>query len=234
MQHHTRSFLRAAAFAGLCILSAFPAMAQSFDENDNYHGRYENFDPRSLPQQKKSYTVIRAGMNISSTTNIGSSGLGYDASVGFIFPMKYVYFMPEFGLSSRRCDYADLVDFDHHPAVGDFRQVHFDAISHNIKVRPVQFGTTIGGGTVAFDIHAGCFASYDFAHKTVVDEWSSYKPEYDTLPEQNSLDYGINVGAGMFIGRVNLDFTYERGFADFFETRSSKTNQCVVRLGVMF
>lgn len=234
MQHHTRTSLCAAAFAGLCALSALPAMAQNFDENGNYHSKYENMDRRSLEQPKKCYTVIRAGMNTSSTTNIGSMGLGYDVSAAFMFPMRHAYFAPEVGLSMRRCDYADLVDFDHHPAVGDFREVHFDALGHNIKVRPVQFGTTIGGGGIAFDIHAGCFVSYDYVQKTMVDSWSSYKPEYDTLPEQNRLDYGINAGLGMYIGRFNLDFTYEHGFADFFEPRTSKTNMCVLRLGFMF
>lgn len=234
MKHHTRPSLRAAAFAGLCTLCAFPAMAQSIDENGEYHSRYDNIDPRFLATPKKCYKNIRLGMNTSSTTNIGSMGIGYDASLAFIFPMRYLYFSSEIGLSMRRSDYADLADFDHHPAVGDFRDVHFDALAHSFKVRPVQFGTMIGGGAVAFDPHVGCFASFDYYNKILVDRWSSYKPEYDTLPDLNRLDYGINVGIGMYIGRFNLDFTYERGFADFFETRTSKTNQTTFRMGFMF
>lgn len=229
--------------AACLTLCALPAMAQYYGDDDEYGNNEYSYeasntyrDPRSYNDyiDKKWFKTIRAGANFSTMTNTGSMGDGYDASIAFIYPMSKVYFMTEVGVSMRSCSHADLVDFDHHPAVGNFRWVHFDAMGHNVKVRPVQFGTMIGGGGFSLDPHVGCFASYDYYSKNVVDNYSSFQPEYDTLPELNRLDYGINAGLGMYVWRFNFDFTYEHGFADFFKTRTSKTNQFTVRLGFMF
>lgn len=239
MPHHIHSLSRAVG-AGLCCLCALPAMAQYYDddnENEYTYGEtnvYSNHQKYKDYSDKKWFKTIRAGANFSTMTNTGSTGNGYDASIAFIYPMSKLYFMTEVGLSMRSCDHADLVDFDHHPAVGNFRWVHFDAMGHNVKVRPVQFGTMIGGGGFSLDPHVGCFASYDYYSKNVVDGYSSFQPEYDTLPELNRLDYGINAGLGMYVWRFNFDFAYEHGFADFFKTRTSKTNQFIVRMGFMF
>ena len=240
-QHHTHPF-RLAAFAALCSLFALPTMAQYYDyddgdDNDYAYGEtnsYRNRPNYSDYDIKKCFKNIRLGANTSSVTNTGSMGLGYDASIAFIFPMKKAYFMTEAGLSMRRFDYVDLEDFDHHPSLGIYRDVHFDAVGHNVKVRPVQFGALFYVAPIIFDIHAGCFASYDYYSKNLLDNYSGFKPEYDTLPDLNRLDYGINVGLGMYIGRFNMDFTYEHGFADFFKSYTSKTNQTTFRFGLLF
>lgn len=223
------------SFGALCALCALPAMAQNYDgnlydEDGVYYGRSERIDPRLYELATRSaFTIVRVGSSLSSI--MGSLSTGYDVSLGFIVPMKHLYFMPEVGLSMRSCDYVDLADFEHHPAVGNFREVRFDATGHNIKVRPLQFGTLFMG---VFDFHFGTFVSYDYVQNTEVDSWSAYQPEYDTLPELNRLDYGLNVGVGMYIARFNMDFTYEHGFADFFEPRSSKNDMLVFRLGYLF
>lgn len=224
--------------AACLTLCALPTMAQYYGDDDEYgpeeYISFLEIEKAEKFANKKHLTNIRIGSCLTGVSNADYPGLGYDASVAFLFSKSYYYFMPEVGLGMRYCDTVDLEDFDHHPSVGKFRDVRFDAIGHNLKVRPLQFGVLgrLANGLV--DLHVGSFASYDYVQKTRLTEDSMFDPEYDTLPEQNRLDYGVNVGFGLYAGRFNMDFTYEHGFANFFESRSSKSYTMIFRLGCIF
>lgn len=224
--------------AACLTLCALPTMAQYYGDDDEYgpeeYISFLEIEKAEKFANKKRFTNIRIGSCLTGVSNASISGVGYDASVAFLFPKSRYYFMPEVGLGMRYCEPVNLEDLDPHLPVGNFRGVRFNAIGHNLKVRPLQFGVlgSLANGLV--DLHVGSFASYDYVQKTRLTEDSMFYSEHVTLPEQNRLDYGVNVGLGIYVGRFNMDFTYEHGFANFFESRSSKSNTMIFRLGCIF
>ncbi len=171
--------------------------------------------------------VLKAGLNLMNLSGDGAEGsdsnIGYNVMVGFQNPIgaNGAYWGMEAGLGSR-----------------GFKADEIKCIAHNIQYSPFTFGWKFAvADNIKIDAHLGAFASYDFTSKMKEDgesiSWGDFA-DYEEV-DYNHFDAGINVGAGLWYGRYNLDFTYQRGFIDVFtDFDGIKTSNFLIRLGIAF
>jgi hypothetical protein len=137
-------------------------------------------------------------------------------------------------------------------------------LAHTFKITPVMFGYKYGiTDKIKIDAHLGAFISIDMAGKlkeeseySLVNNWDSDYNRFESSKEDysigdlkdsdgdsyyNRFDAGIQAGIGVWYGRWNLDFTYERGFCSFYKYEeydghkaSLASSNAVIRLGFAF
>lgn len=171
--------------------------------------------------------VLKAGLNLMKLTGDGSdasgSNVGYNATIGFQKPMGTdgAYWGMEAGLGTRGMKEGDL-----------------KCIAHNVQYSPFTFGWKFEvADNIKIDTHLGAFASFDYTSKMKLDgescSWGDFADEEDI--DYNAFDAGLNVGVGLWYGRYNLDFTYQRGFIDVFtDCGGIKASNFMIRLGIAF
>lgn len=104
---------------------------------------------------------------------------------------------------------------------------HFSTFTtHNLQWSP-NVGLDIAlSRYFSFDLHIGPYVSYDYS----VDYDDEY---YDS--DDNGLDLGINMGFGFWINRVELEFSFQKGFVFTNiisgEDLGGKTNILLLKLG---
>lgn len=184
------------------------------------------------------------------------SNTSFDVSFGFnkSFGNRPLYWGMELGFSTR--GYKTNAEW----ASGHVSETFGDYIGHVIKekqtltaynVNLVPF--TIGYkytflDRMAVDVHLGAFVSYDFAGKMKIYnyDWSTSSGR-DRVKENTTstkiskrdkysdFDAGINLGVGYWYGHFNIDFSWQRGFIDMFDTKySMQTQSLKLRLGYCF
>ena len=173
---------------------------------------------------------LRAGLNMATITDDVDRNLGYQAVVGFQKPMTSfgLYWGMDFGLGTRGFKES-------------YNDEEISLLTHNVQVSPFNIGWKYNVvGDLAVDLHLGAFALYDYAGK--------YKYSYEGVEESYGLgdiegfqrfDAGLNAGFGIWYGRFNLDFTFQRGFVPSGEDVEGEnnddfTNNFMIRLGVAF
>jgi len=98
--------------------------------------------------------------------------------------------------------------------------------TYNVKYVPFTIGYKFPvTDKIKIDAHLGIFASFDFAGAYTEDEWSKNDEGKETYKESHSLsegyidiyrfDAGLQLGLGVWFGRFNLNFNWQRGFAPF-------------------
>ncbi len=109
--------------------------------------------------------------------------------------------------------------------------------SHNIRLVPLQFSVQPRIVPERYlDIHAGGYLSVDYAGIFTYEQGTVFvtneaDKKIGDIENYHRLDAGIQVGAGLWMGSWNLDFTYRRGFIGIIKDYSAFTNNFIVCLG---
>lgn len=140
-------------------------------------------------------------------------------------------------------------------------------LAHRFKIMPLMFGYKYGiTDKIKLDAHIGAWVSIDMAASykeeseysftnTYDSDYNEFRSEKDSFGigdlknsddegYYNRFDAGIQAGIGVWYGRWNLDFSYERGFCSIydFEKMYGKTDKSyslaasnvLIRLGFAF
>lgn len=163
---------------------------------------------------------IKAGMSINNVAGIDEEGLslgskvGEDVAFGFMRPIgkSGAYWGMEFGIGTQGAslEYEDW-----------YGEVYKESsMAHAIKYSPFIFGYKISvSDNIAIDPHLGAFASWAFAGDDFDTDWNA----------------GISAGAGIWWNKVNLDFSYQRGFVNIVSSGAEgNSSNFVIRLGYAF
>lgn len=114
----------------------------------------------------------------------------------------------------------------------------FKMAGYNVKYSPFTIGYKfpVADG-IKIDPHFGVYASYDFATSMKFDDGEESYDVKDYMDFDNKYDVGIQIGAGIWYQRFNLDLMYVRGFINAFDSygmEGGKTSNFEIRLGVAF
>ncbi|MBR0245576.1 MAG: outer membrane beta-barrel protein [Bacteroidales bacterium] len=147
-------------------------------------------------------------------TNPGS-GVGYDVLFGFQKDFSFLnglYWGPEVGLGSR----GMKLSFSE----GSVSE-SVTAMMNALKITPVQLGykyditslLTIDahiGFLMSVDLFGGMYYKYSYGKES--DSSSENLSELNELMNYKRFDIGINPGITLWIGKLGVDFTYQKGF----------------------
>lgn len=189
---------------------------------------------RTFVKQKANMEwIVRAGLNINHLAGFDvadgvkvGSRAGFDVDFGFnrYFNNSNLYWGMELGLNSRG------------GSVGD-DEAKFKFAGYNVKYSPFTIGYKfpVADG-IKIDPHFGVYASYDFATSVKFDNGDESIDVKDYMDFDNKYDVGIQIGAGIWYQRFNLDLMYVRGFINTYDDyiEGGKTSNFEIRLGVAF
>lgn len=189
---------------------------------------------RTFVKQKANMEwIVRAGLNINHLAGFDvadgvkvGSRAGFDVDFGFnrYFNNSNLYWGMELGLNSRG------------GSVGD-DEAKFKFAGYNVKYSPFTIGYKfpVADG-IKIDPHFGVYASYDFATSVKFDNGDESIDVKDYMDFDNKYDVGIQIGAGVWYKRFNLDLMYVRGFINTYDDyiEGGKTSNFEIRLGVAF
>ncbi len=194
---------------------------------------------RTFTHVKKTTWYLRAGMNFATPSSIktdeNNSAYTYDASgkvgfdVDFGFQKKIgtsnAYWGMELGVGTRGVDVKKFYDGE--------EDEYFDGsiTALGITYSPITFGYKYSlTDNIKLDGHLGAFLSCDLGN--IGSNWLEYN---------NRFDAGMQIGLGVWLNRVNLDFTYQAGFCNAFNgddldyvKDSCKIGKFMIRLGYAF
>jgi len=163
--------------------------------------------------------ILRAGVSFNniagSDVNGVSSKTGFDVDFGFnkYFGESNLYWGMELGVGTRGASF-EWEDYD-----GTIYDEGFT--SYNVKYSPFTIGYKFPvTEAIKIDPHVGGYLSYDFSTT-------------NDVSLENDFDAGIQAGVGVWYGRVNLDFMYQRGFINMLED-GGKTSNFLIRVGYAF
>lgn len=205
-------------------------------------------------------------------TGLGSKA-GYDIEFGFNKGIGHsgAYWGMEFGFGTRGAtqsfEESESGEFYGNYTYHAYGKEKTSLLAHRFKFTPVMFGYKYGiTDKLKLDVHLGAFISVDMAASYKYEyEYSltnTYDSQYNTFDSEsesygigdmkneddegwyNRFDAGIQAGIGVWYGRWNLDFTYERGFCNMinFDNLWGKTDKSysvsasnvLIRLGFAF
>ena len=186
--------------------------------------------------------------------------VGYDFEAGFMkyFGKTNLYWGMEFGLGTRggkyRGKYTESSEGYSHT---DDDRAWVD--TYSIKYMPFQLGYMYPvTDKIKVDAHIGVYVSVDFAgkckEKDECNMWSAdsgsevnvdeYEYNFDDqYVGGKRFDAGMQLGAGVWYDRFNLNFTWQRGFAPYIESfpfgdswngKSFQSSNIILSLGVSF
>lgn len=158
---------------------------------------------------------MRAGMSLNNVANAedAETGIGFDVDFGFQKPIasSAAYWGMELGIGTRGCGIE-----------------HYDetCTTYGVKWSPLTFGYKWAvTDNIKIDPHVGAFLEYDFAKSDAADSF-------------NEFDAGLQIGAGVWFKRFNLDFTYQRGFCAIFDVPDGydtpTSSNFMIRVGFAF
>ncbi len=162
--------------------------------------------------------IFRAGVSFNNIAGTDGEDLGsktgFDVDFGFnkYFGEADLYWGMELGVGTRGASF-EWKDYD---------DTTYDGFtSYNVKYSPFTIGYKFPvTEAIKIDPHVGGYVSYDFSTS-------------NDVSLDNDFDAGIQAGVGLWYGRVNLDFMYQRGFVDMLDV-SSKTSNFLIRVGYAF
>lgn len=157
--------------------------------------------------------ILRAGVSFNNIAGTDAEGLssktGFDVDFGFnkYFGQSNLYWGMELGVGTRG-------------ATLEYEGEKEGFTSYNVKYSPFTIGYKFPvTEAIKIDPHVGGYLSYDFSTTNDVEL-------------ENDFDAGIQAGVGVWYGRINLDFMYQRGFVDMVE--KGKTSNFLIRVGYAF
>jgi len=175
---------------------------------------------------------VRAGMSINNVTNLErlDSGIGYDFNFGFQKPIasSAVYWGMDLGIGTR--GFSGKIGPNGEDAT---------STSHGVRWSPITFGYKYSiTDAIKIDGHLGAYVSYDFAHSADGENLRIETGRRTESYEHEKPDVGMQVGVGVWFKRVNLDFTYQRGFIGMYDLPDEYKTPCssnfMIRLGFAF
>lgn len=189
--------------------------------------------------KSKSQTLwyVRAGMSINNMAGMGDlpdgvsmgSKIGADIDFGFQKNMgkSGLYWGMELGVGSR----GFSVKADETAGV----------LAWNVKYSPFTFGYKYSvTDDLKLDAHLGIYASYDFTGSVKnMDDTHGYEMSWSDFKDAasyESFDAGMQVGIGAWWKKVNLDFTYQRGFVNALSINNKDltSSNFMIRVGYAF
>lgn len=184
------------------------------------------------------------------------SNTSFDVSFGFnkSFGHRAIYWGMELGVATRgykaNAEWSSgHVSENFGDYIGHTIKQNQSLTSYNVNLTPFIIGYKyVFLNRMAVDIHVGGFVSYDFAGKLKVYDYdwktSSGRPRTSEkttstnigdLSNYNNFDAGLNLGIGYWYGHFNIDFSWQRGFVDLFDSNTSMQAQSLkLRLGYCF
>lgn len=172
---------------------------------------------------------IRGGLNMAGMAGDDLENFGrraaYQIDLGFqkAFTNVGLYWGMDFGLGSR----GFKIDEDGYED---------KMIGHNFQLSPANLGWKYEiFDNFKVDLHLGAYLSCDYTGKEV----TKYAGVKETLKMKdfegyNRFDAGMNIGFGVWYGRYNLDFTFQRGFVSAIDDIDMYASNLMLRLGVAF
>lgn len=183
-----------------------------------------------------------------SEVSLGSRA-GMDIDFGFQRPISNfgLYWGMELGIGTRgfSTKYEETDDDETYDEKGHI-------LTWNVKYSPFTFGYKYSiTDDIKLDAHLGLFVSYDFAGKKLSykdsdgDKWEVDNDELKDEYDYQVFDAGMQIGLGVWYKRLNLDFTYQRGFVPaakiyYYDKdansveKSLHSSNFMIRLGVAF
>lgn len=188
--------------------------------------------------KEKSQTMWygRIGMSINNLAGAPSaegvsmgSKIGMDVDFGFQrnISRSGLYWGMELGVGSRGASMENKYEDETEKT---------SVSAWNIKYSPITLGYKYSlTDDLKLDGHLGAFLSYDFTKKVKTDDYEWDNEDMDEL-DYNDFDAGMQMGAGIWYKRFNLDFTYQRGFAKVAKmgNKDLHSSNFMIRLGVAF
>lgn len=176
-------------------------------------------------------------------TTIGSKA-GMDIDFGFQKPMgnSGLYWGMELGIGTRGGSLKEEWEAtDDDPASENKGHV----MTWNLKYSPFTLGYKYAlTDDIKLDGHVGVFFSYDFAGGTKYswgdpedeDEKLSFSQLKDEEWDYTAFDAGMQIGIGAWWKKINLDFTYQRGFCPCAKVygHSLTSSNFMIRVGYAF
>lgn len=214
-------------------------------------------------ESRKTTWYVRAGLSMNNLTGPAMSEakkeikewnedgeecgfgtrVGYDFEVGFLkyFGKSDLYWGMELGLGTRGGKYNAKDEDSEDKTWVD---------TYNIKYMPFQIGYMFPvNDKIKIDAHAGVYVLVDFAGKCKEkdkrrDDVREYEYDLnDDYLEATRFDAGLQLGAGVWFDRFNINFTWQRGFAPFLGAfpwgdhwgdKSYQSSNAILSLGVAF
>lgn len=165
-----------------------------------------------LRTMQKNVSYVRVGANFMTLKGDfaedyeeAGNHMGYDLQFGWQHRIKNsnFYYGIEAGLSSLGFNYDYYYNYWRSESI----------FAHALRVSPINFGYKWNfAGKYVLDAHAGLHASYNYAGKGEAETRVSY---VDWEGEYDGWDIGCKLGVGVWLGRVNVDFSWQRGFLDW-------------------
>lgn len=216
-------------------------------------------------QSRKTTWYFRAGLSMNNLTGPAMSEakkqikeydgegdfsfgtrVGYDFDFGFMkyFGKSNLYWGMELGFGTRGGKYTAKYDYE-----GEASEDKAWVDTYNIKYTPFQIGYMFPiTDKFKVDAHFGIYASVDFAGKYKESDGAPHNTEEewdftDDYVDGQRFDAGIQLGAGVWYGRFNLNFTWQRGFApyvgdfpfgDSWDDKKFQSSNAILSLGVAF
>ena len=124
------------------------------------------------------------------------------------------------------------------------KQVSGVSLTNKLRAHNIQIPVTIGykydlGSGIALDGRIGGFFSADIAGKStstgsLAGVGSSTDTKIGDINGYKRCDGGLIIGVGLWYQNVNLDFAYQRGFADITDYSDGGASNFLIRLGYAF
>lgn len=168
--------------------------------------------------KRSTEVIIRAGFVFNDMVAGGEANYwdpGYSAGIEFnTFINKSLYWSAGALFTSR--------------GAGNDR---FDFMNHSLQI-PVGVGYRLPlTKSFALDAHFAPFFSIDFKQDDMEDGYHGYsKDDWD----KKRWDVGLMMGVGIWLNKVNLDFSYQRGFIEPLGYVVGKQSNLMLRLGIAF
>ena len=160
-----------------------------------------------------------------------SGKVGFDLDFGFNKPIgrKGVYWGMDLGFMTRGTNASYTEEFT------ESKEIYKGSVSGwAVKLTPFSMGYKYAlSEDIKVDLHAGLFAMIQISQKTKEPGLS----RFDNLefPDDSAgLDGGLQVGAGVWYRKFNVDLSYQAGFAPVILEPEMKLGALLLRVGYAF
>lgn len=159
-----------------------------------------------------------------------SGKVGFDLDFGFNKPIgrKGVYWGMDLGLMTRGTNASYTFKYV------DSKEIYKGSVSGwAVKLTPFSMGYKYAlAEDVKIDLHAGLFAMVQVSQKKEPD--SSYFDDLEFQDDNAGLDGGLQIGAGVWYKKFNVDLSYQAGFVPVILEPEMKLGALLLRVGYAF
>lgn len=171
----------------------------------------------SVHSESNNYWFVRAGLGFNGVTKIDDTKakIGYEFEVGHAWMLggQGAHIDAALGIASR----GYKVEYNEEGG-----KYSGKLTAHNLYLAPT-FGWKIPvADKISIDPHAGLYFGYDLGGKEKVEEeYEGTKTSGDAnlgdIDGYKKFDAGLKLGAGVWIGKFNVDLAYKFGFTKMYD-----------------